>query len=196
MPGAGRAEDGWTDGRGPVLRRAATVGITGSGRGRRSLPPGGMMTHDNSDGPWIQGPAHLRAKMRSGAWTMRTRDAQSWPGRLHGPHPALKGAGARRCWDQPVPLPPPCAWAAKDSASGPQTQPPGRTRRRHPYTCSARPEKVAPGETPSTPTPHPHRPGSSPLLLQVPSTPDRLPSILPHLKPHPPSDKVSSNVRR
>lgn len=87
---------------------AATVGMTGSG----ARLPGGMMIPDNGDGPWIQGQAHLWAKMRSGGGddAQRAGDAQSWPGRLHGPPPtapAWKGAGARRGWDHRCPRPRP-----------------------------------------------------------------------------------------
>ncbi|XDA73647.1 hypothetical protein R6Z07F_003868 [Ovis aries] len=86
----------WKGG-GRVDRRPGPVLKGGHGRNNRfrtgaaagACLPGGMMTHDNSDGPWIQGPAHLRAKMRSGGGddAQRAGDAQSWPGRLHGPHP-------------------------------------------------------------------------------------------------------------
>ena len=106
---------------------AATVGMTGSG----ARLPGGMMIPDNGDGPWIQGQAHLWAKMRSGGGddAQRAGDAQSWPGRLHGPPPPsprpgrVQEPGEAGTTGAPAPAP---RSGAMDSVSGPETpQPPG-----------------------------------------------------------------------
>ncbi|XP_070655277.1 uncharacterized protein [Bos indicus] len=110
-----------------------------------------MMIPDNGDGPWIQGQAHLWAKMRSGGGddAQRAGDAQSWPGRLHGPPPpppALEGCRSPARLGPPVPPPPPRARARWIPCRARKRRShPGQTRRRHPFTCSAGPETVAPG---------------------------------------------------
>lgn len=85
-----------------------------------------MMIHDNGDGPRIQGPAHLRTRMRPGGGddAQSAGEEQSWPGRLHAhPNPpALDGCRNPAKLGLPGPPPPPRARAAMDFVSGPETR--------------------------------------------------------------------------
>lgn len=161
MRGAGRADDRWA--------RHQVIGLKGGlpradppppRCGRQSGVPGGMIINNN-DGPDQstcspaacvvpgvdagQGAGGGTAAPPGSPTPVLEEGGSRAPRPLGMREPGEAGPPARGRLSTPGP-----ALPLTDSMSGPETPPPppGQTRWRHPNTCWAGPEKVAPGETP------------------------------------------------